>query len=347
MKALVYRGPRDIAYETMKDPELHDPRDAIIKVDKCAICGSDLHIYHGETFSEDTGYCVGHEAVGEVVEIGRGVHQLKVGDKVMISAAVGCGECRACLAGVVNRCEHNAAGCYGLSAKLQGCQAEAVRVPAADFNAQKIPDGVSLDQALMMTDALATAWFGARNADIQRGATVAVVGLGPIGLLAAEAAFIMGAARVFGIDLVEERRAAGRAIGLETPDPQDARAIIQEATNGRMCDSVIEAVGHSATIKASLGLTGRRGTVSVIGVNQDRSFDFPMAKAFAMGITFRIGTCSVPEEWPQLIPLIQSGRLKPEKYITHTLPLSDGARAYDIFDKRTDGAMKMVFDLTL
>ena len=344
MKALVYRGPRDIAYETMKDPELHDDRDAIIKVDKCAICGSDLHIYHGETFSGDTGYCVGHEAVGEVVEIGRGVRQLKVGDKVMISAAVGCGQCRSCLAGIVNRCENNAAGCYGLSSRLQGCQAEGVRVPAADFNAQKIPDGITADQALMMTDALATAWFGARNADIQRGATVAVVGLGPIGLLAAEAAFIMGAARVFGIDLVEGRRAMGRAFGMETPDPAIAREYITEATRGRMCDSVIEAVGHSATIRASLGLAGRRATVSVVGVNQDRSFDFPMSKAFGMGLTFRIGTCSVPQEWPELIPLVQSGRIRPERYISHTLPLSDGKHAYDIFDRRVDGAMKMVFD---
>jgi threonine dehydrogenase-like Zn-dependent dehydrogenase len=344
MKALVYRGPRDIAFETMKDPELHDDRDAIIKVDKCAICGSDLHIYHGQTFSKDNGYCVGHEAVGEVVEAGRGVRQLKTGDKVMISAAVGCGQCRACLAGIVNKCANNAASCYGLSSKLQGCQAEFVRVPAADFNAQIIPEGITTDQALMMTDALATAWFGARGADIQRGSTVAVVGLGPIGLLAAEAAFIMGAARVFGIDLVEDRRAAGRAIGLETPDPTYARETVQEATSGRMCDSVIEAVGHSATIRAALGLSGKRGTVSVVGVAQERAFDFPMSKAFGMGLTFRIGTCSVPQEWPELIPLVQSGRIKPERYITHTLGLSEGARAYDLLDRRADGTLKMVLD---
>ncbi|MGA1343492.1 MAG: alcohol dehydrogenase family protein [Hyphomonas sp.] len=344
MKALVYRGPRDIALETMKDPELHDERDAIIKVDKCAICGSDLHIYHGQTFSGDTGYCVGHEAVGEVVEAGRGVRQLKTGDKVMISAAVGCGQCRACLAGIVNKCANNAASCYGLSSKLQGCQAEFVRVPAADFNAQKLPEGITTDQALMMTDALATAWFGARGADIQRGATVAVIGLGPIGLLAAEAAFIMGAARVFGIDLVEDRRAAGRAIGLETPDPTHAREMIQDATSGRMCESVIEAVGHSATIRAALSLSGKRGTVSVVGVAQERTFDFPMSKAFGMGLTFRIGTCSVPQEWPELIPLVQSGRIKPERYITHTLGLSEGARAYDLLDRRADSVLKMVLD---
>lgn len=345
MKALVYRGPKDIAFETVPDPGLQEERDAIIKVDKCAICGSDLHIYHGETFSEDTGYCVGHEAVGEVVETGRSVHQLKVGDKVMISAAVGCGQCRYCLAGVVNKCVTNSGSCYGLSAALQGSQAEFVRVPAADFNAAKIPEGITMEQALLMTDAMATAWFGVRNADIARGATVAVVGLGPIGLMAAEGALAVGASRVFGIDLVEERRAMGRSIGLETPDPETAREYIKEATKGRMCDSVIEAVGHSATIRAALGFAGKRGTVSVIGVNQDRSMDFPMAKAFAMGLTFRIGTCSVPQEWPELIPLIQSGRLKPERYISHTLPLSDGAHAYDIFDRRIDGAMKMVFDV--
>ena len=345
MKALVYRGPKTIGYESVPDPTIEDDRDAIIKVNKCSICGSDLHIYHGETFSEDVGYCIGHEAVGEVVEVGRSVKQLKVGDKVMISAAVGCGQCRSCLAGNVVNCETNSGRCYGLSSALQGSQAEAVRVPAADFNAARIPEGISAEQALMLTDAMATAWFGVRNADIKPGATVAVVGLGPIGLMAAEGALAMGAARVFGIDLVESRRAMGRTIGLETPDPGEVREYIREVTHGRMCDSVIEAVGHSATIRAALGFAGRRGTVSVIGVNQDRSMDFPMAKAFAMGLTFRIGTCSVPQEWPDLVPLVQSGRLKPERYISHKFDLSEGAHAYDLFDRRADGAMKMVFEI--
>ena len=345
MKALTYHGAKDIRYESMDDPKLHDDRDVIVKVDKCAICGSDLHFYHGESFSEDVGYCIGHEAVGEVVEIGRGVRQHKVGDKVMISAAVGCGQCHSCLAGNVVNCQNNASGCYGLSAALQGCQAEAVRVPAADFNAWKIPDGVTQDQALMMTDSLATAWFGARNADIRSGSTVAVVGLGPIGLMAVESAFAMGAARVFGIDLVEHRRDMGRALGAEVMGPQESVEFIREATRGFKCDSVVEAVGHGATIELALRLVKRRGTVSVIGVNQDRRLEFPMAKAFADGLTFRIGTCSVPEEWPSLVPLIQQGRLKPEKFITHRFGLADGMEAYDLFDKRKDGAMKVIFDM--
>lgn len=342
MKAMRYYGARDIRYESMDDPTLASPRDAIIKVDACAICGSDLHIYHGHGFSEDIGFCVGHEAVGEVVEVGRAVSRLKVGDRVMLSAAVGCGACASCLAGNMARCANNGGNCYGLSAGLQGSQAEAVRVPAADANATIIPDGLSIDQALMLTDNLPTAWFGARNADIRPGSTVAVVGLGPIGLMAVESAFVMGAERVFAIDLVPERRQLATQLGAIALDPADAIELLREATHGRMADCVVEAVGHDATIGLSLMLAGRRGTVSVIGVAQSRKFSFPMSRAFGNGLTFRIGTCSVPEEWPALFPLLLSGRLKPERYITHRLPLAQGAEAYAIFDARENGAMKMV-----
>src|SRR5580658_8170380 len=160
MKALLYQGPRNIVCESFDDPKLADERDAIVKMTRCGICGSDLHIYHGRGFSPDLGFCVGHEAVGEVVEVGRAVRRLSVGDQVMISAAVGCGACAPCLAGDVNRCLNGAMACYGLSSRLQGCQAVAIRVPAGDFNAAPIPDGISADQALMLTDNLPTAWFG-------------------------------------------------------------------------------------------------------------------------------------------------------------------------------------------
>lgn len=345
MKALAYFGTRDIRFTELIDPQIEDDRDAIIQVKACAICGSDLHIYHGHGFSEDIGFCVGHEAVGEVVEAGRGVRQLKVGQRVMVSAAVGCGQCPACLAGVVNRCVTGAGNCYGLSAQLQGSQAEYLRVPTADFNARAIPEGLSDEQALMLTDAQATAWFGARNADIQPGSTVAVVGLGPIGLMGVEAAFVMGAARVFAIDRVPERRALATSLGatvLDADEPKALAAQLAEATQGRRADCVLEAVGHEATISLAMRLAGRRATVSVIGVAQDKRVNFPMWRAFNMGLTFRIGTCSVPEEWPALVPLVQSGRLRPERFISHRLSLREGARAYELFDKREDGALKMV-----
>ncbi|MBK8629982.1 MAG: alcohol dehydrogenase catalytic domain-containing protein [Sphingomonadales bacterium] len=342
MKALRYYGARDIRHEDMDDPKLESERDAIIQMTGCSICGSDLHIYHGHGFSEDIGFCVGHEAVGEVVEVGRAVTRLKAGDKVMMPAAVGCGACRSCLAGVVNSCEFNAGSCYGLSAKLQGVQSQAFRVPAADTNAILIPEGISEDQALMMTDALATAWFGARNADIKPGSSVAVIGLGPIGLMAVDSAFVMGAHVVYAIDPIAERRALAAQSGAIALSPEEALERVREDTHGKKLDCVVEAVGHDATVDLALRLIARRGTVSVIGVQQSRRYAFPLERAFAAGLTFRIGTCSVPEEWPALIPLVQSGRLKPERYISHHLPLSEGAEAYALFDSREAGALKMV-----
>jgi 2-desacetyl-2-hydroxyethyl bacteriochlorophyllide A dehydrogenase len=318
------------------------PDDAIIAVSACALCGSDLHIYHGHGFSGDTGFCVGHEAVGEVVEIGRGVRGLRTGDRVMLSAAVGCGVCASCLAGDVVRCATGAGACYGLSNALQGCQAEFVRVPAAHANARRIPEGVSEEQALMLTDSLATAWYGARMADIPPGADVAILGLGAIGQMTVEIAYLTGAARVFAIDPVAERRAIAVSSGAIAIAPEEAEGVIREATRGQMCAAVIEAVGHGTTIRAALRLCGRRATLSVIGVAQDQRFDLPIRKAFASGLTFRIGTCSPPEEWPALIPLVRSGRLRPERYITHRFPLSRGEEAYRLFDSRSDGVMKAV-----
>ena len=217
-----------------------------------------------------------------------------------------------------------------------------MRVPAADMNAVKVPDGISMDQALMMTDALATAWYGARRAEIKPGSSVAVIGLGPIGLMAVEAAFVMGAGVVYAIDPIAERRALAVEAGAVALHPQDALEMIREATQGKKVECVIEVVGSDATVDLALRLVARRGTVSVIGVQQSKRYAFPLERAFAAGLTFRAGTCSVPEELPVLFPLVQSGRLKPEKYISHRMPLSEGAEAYRLFEAREAGALKMV-----
>ena len=342
MKALVYHGAKDIRYEDMKDPQILSDDDLIVKTKKCAICGSDLHIYNGHGFSKDSSYCVGHEAVGEVVEVGRRVRRFKVGDLVMVSAGVGCGSCRHCLAGDPALCETAFGQCYGLSSELQGSQAEAVRVPFGDFNVARIPEGLTLDQALMLTDNLPTAYYGCQNAEIGPGKTVAVIGLGPIGLMAVECALVMGASKVFALDLVPERRIFARQLGAIDLNPNAAFDTIEEETRGHMVNCAVEVVGADATIDAAINLVGKGGNVSVVGAGNSSRFPFPMRRAFFKSITFRIASCSVQRHWPDLIPLVQEGRLKPERFITHEYPLSQGPEAYYQFNSRLNGALKMV-----
>lgn len=345
MKALCYHGARDIRCEEIGDPTPMGPGGAIVRMQACGICGSDLHIYHGQGFVPDTGYCVGHEAVGEVVEVGRGVSNFKAGDQVMISASValgGCNECANCRAGLTAICLRPAVSCYGISPRLQGCQAEGIAVPMADANLSRIPEGITADQALLMTDNLPTAYMGVKNADVKPGSTVAVVGLGPIGLMAVQIAFVLGAERVFAIDLVPERRARAAELGAVALDSKDAFQVIKDATDGALCQSVIEAVGIDATIDLALALAGRGATVSVFGANQNQAFKYPLWSAFNKQLTFRVAGCIVQDQWAELIPLVRSGRLKPELYITHRMPLTEGAEAYRLFDAREDGALKMV-----
>ncbi|MDO1496543.1 alcohol dehydrogenase catalytic domain-containing protein [Pseudomonas putida] len=344
MKALCYRGPRTVHYETVADARLEDDGDIVLRMEVCGICGSDLHVYHGQPFpgTETPCFSVGHEAVGEVMEVGKAVRRFRAGDRVMLSASVGCGACRNCLIGNVLACTNAPMRIYGIGRGLPGCQAEAIRVPAADVNASLIPEGISVEQAIMLTDNLPTAWFGCLNADIQPGDTVAVVGLGPIGLMAVESAFVLGASRVFAIDLVAERRKLATQLGAIALEPASALNEIREATGGRMAHCAVEAVGLDATIQLAISLVARQGTVSMVGAGTATSRDFPIRELLIRNLTFRAGVCSVQEHWEKLIHFIQQGRLHPERFVTHTLPLNQGADAYRMFDARTDGVLKML-----
>lgn len=345
MKALCYRGERDIRFEDMPAPTPRDTSGAVVKMKACGICGSDLHIYHGQGFSKDDGYCVGHEAVGEIVEVGSGVKSFKSGDQVMLAASVrsgGCGVCPACVGGEPFRCTKQVWGCYGLSHALEGCQAEAIAVPSADYNLSRIPDGISADQALLLTDNLPTAYMGCKNADIGPGKTVAVVGLGPIGLMAVESAFVLGASRVFALDFVKERRALAAELGATPIEPGNAVEEIRELTGGAMVDCAVEAVGGDKTLEMAINLAGRGATISSFGVNQNQAFKYPVWTAFNRSLTFRVAGCLVQSHWPELIPLVRSKRLKPERFISHRMALKDGAEAYRMFDGKIDGTLKVV-----
>ena len=342
MKALTYEGPHSIAYSNMPDAIPMGRAGAVVQVSLCGICGSDLHIYGGHGFTPELGYCVGHEAVGIVAEVGDGVDQFKIGDRVMVPASVGCGTCPPCRLGIVILCERGAAGCYGLGPRLQGSQAEAVAVPFADSNLVKLPESIGDEAAVVLSDNLPTAWFGARRARIAPGDTVAVVGLGPVGLMSVASAFAMGASRVFAVDLVADRRARAEAMGAEPVDADSARAMVRELTKGRNCDVVLEAVGADATIQLSIDLAGIGGRVSVVGVNQTRAFPFDMQKVQVFSLEFTIGLCSVQYELPTLLRLVSAGKINPEVVVSHRMKLQDGAQAYAMFAKRGDGVSKVV-----
>lgn len=341
MKGLHFHGARDIRYEDMPDAEVRNSRGLVVRMKVCGICGSDLHLYEGHTNIKERGFCIGHEAVGEVVAVGSGVRRFKEGDDVILAASVGCGECTACIRGDIVRCTSGKAWVYGLSHALPGCQAEQIWVPEADINLKALPEGLTPEQGVLLTDNLPTAWFGAINADVKPGDDVAVVGLGPVGLMAVECAFALGAGRVFALDLIPERRAMAESLGAIAFDPADeGEQKIIDATGGRGVRSAIEAVGVDATAKAAIKIVGVEGVVSAIGVNLNQQFEFPMLTGFAKNLTFRIGGCPVQRYWDVLVDLIQKGRLKPERFITNTMSLSQGAEAYRSFDARQDGVIK-------
>ncbi|MGH0036425.1 MAG: alcohol dehydrogenase catalytic domain-containing protein [Myxococcota bacterium] len=346
MRALVFHGPEDIRCETVPDPTPPDERGAVVRIERTAICGSDLHIYHGH-LSPEAGYSVGHEAIGEVVEVGSAVSRFRTGDRVLVSGVVGCGDCGPCRLGHVTACERGGAAVFGTNQGLHGAQAEALAVPSADANLYAIPDGVEDEQAVLLTDILPTGYLGAEGAEIEPGHDVAVIGCGPVGLMSILAASLFGPARIFALDSVPERLAAAEGLGAIPCDVSgDATGAIMEATGGLGPHCVIEAVGADPSIQSALALVRRGGVVSVVGVNTNLAFPFPMALAMMKGITFRIGICPVPLYWTHLVPLVAQGRLRPEFVFSHRMGLSEGTAAYDLFAGRRDGVLKVLLDPT-
>lgn len=345
---MVFHGPRDIRYETYDDPTLTVANGVIVRVQACSICGSDLHIYHGDLIgSADYArkvdpFCVGHEFIGEVVEAGSDVHTVDVGDRVFVSAGAPCGHCDACVARV-GRCA--LAMPFGLSTALQGGQAEYVEVPRADVTVQKIPDTITDDQALLLTDALATAQFGITRCDIEPGDTVAIVGLGPIGLLGVELAFIHGASQVFAIDPVEGRRLHAERLGATPLESGEHLPLaIREATKGHMAAKVFEASGAPAAIASVPKIVSTGGTASFIGLPQGGA-SLDMMQILFKNLTVRAGVAPVPQLWPSLLPLLETGRLKADDLYSHRMQLSEGAAGYALFDSRADDVLKIHFSV--
>ena len=330
--------------EQVPDPELPGPGGIIITVERTAICGSDLHLFHDAPTG--TGIQLGHEAIGTVHEAGPAVRTHSVGDRVLVSGVIGCGLCGPCLAGLPNVCLAGKSAAFGTVPDLPGGQAEAMAVPFADTFALRIPEGVGDEEAVLLTDILPTGYLGAARADIRPGSTVVVVGLGPVGIMALQCARLFGPARILAIDMVPERLARAERMGAE---PIDARVApgsqqVLAATGGRGAESVIEAIGADATVVDAISCAATGGTVSVVGVNLTMDLAFPMGLVFLKSLTLRTIFAPVPSTWSALVPLVQAGRFSLADTFTHHMGLSQAAEAYQLFDSRRDGVLKVLLD---
>jgi threonine dehydrogenase-like Zn-dependent dehydrogenase len=386
MKALCWHGKSDIRYDSVPDPEIEHPRDAIIKVTACAICGSDLHLFNGVIPSMEKGDVVGHETMGEVVEVGSGIDKLKVGDRVVVPFTIACGECYFCQRGFYSGCErsnpnaaqasklwgHSPAGLFGYSHLLGGYpggQAEYLRVPYADVGPIKVPDGLSDEQVLFLSDIFPTGYMAAEFCDLKGGETVAIWGCGPVGQFAIRSAFLLGAERVIAIDTVPERLALAKEAGAETIDfmVSDVYERIQDMTEGRGADACIDAVGTEPETRASLDSIYDRvkvaaylgtdrphvlrqaihccrnfGTVSVVGVYGGFLDKIPFGSAINRGLTFRMAQTPVQHYLPRLLSLIEEDKIDPSFVITHRAGLEEGPDLYKKFRDKEDGCIKVV-----
>jgi alcohol dehydrogenase len=344
MRATVLEGPRQVSLQNVPDPELPGPEGIVVAIERTAICGSDLHLYHDAPTG--TGIRLGHEAIGTVTEVGPHVRTHRPGDRVLVSGVVGCGVCGPCLAGQPNVCRAGQAAAFGTMPTLPGGQAEAMAVPFADLFALPIPEGMTDEAAVLLTDILPTGYLGALRASITPGSTVVVVGLGPVGFMALQCAALFSPARMFAIDMVPERLARAEQLGAQPIDARTAPGSVQvmEATGGRGAESVIEAVGADATIVDAVSCAATGGTVSVVGVNLSLDMAFPMALVFLKSLTLRAVFAPIPGTWSALVPLVMSGRFALAETFTHHMGLSEVPAAYELFDSRSDGVLKVLLD---
>ena len=338
MRALVYRGHKQIAVEEIPDAQVPGPEGALVRTTHFAICGSDLHGYRRPTDEERIGQAMGHESIGEVVEVGSEVEHFRPGDRVLVSAIVGCGKCPPCRRLLSGRCEARPG--------RDGAQAEAIGVHAADSSMLKIPEGVSEEQAVLLTDILPTGYKGSSGAEIKPGDTVAVVGAGPVGQMALETAFLFGPSKVFAIDQVAHRLEEAERLGAIAVDGSQVDPVeaVLDQTEGRGADKVVEAAGPPATIRIAFDVLRQGGVLSQVGASTEPTLPMDIMQLFGKDLTYKIGLVSPQLAWPALVPLIQEGKLHPERVFTHRVPMSEGPGAYEIFDARADGVIKVLVD---
>jgi threonine dehydrogenase-like Zn-dependent dehydrogenase len=386
MRAVCWNGVHDVSVEDVPDPAILNPRDAIVRVTSTAICGSDLHLYDGYIPTMMKGDILGHEFMGEVVEVGSEVNNLQVGDRVVVPFPISCGNCFFCQNEMYSLCDNSnpkaymaeklygyaPAGIYGYSHLMGGYaggQAEYARVPFADVGPLKVPDELSDEQVLFLTDIFPTGYQAAEFCDIQPGHTIAVFGAGPVGQFAIRSALMLGAERVIAIDRFEDRlQMAGRVPGVDTLNYEETDVVegLKEMTGGRGPDACIDAVGMEAhgsgvvgmydkakqavrlqtdrptALREAIQACRKGGTVSIPGVYGGFIDKVPMGAAFNKGLTLRMGQTHVHRYLKPLLQKISDHEIDPAFVITHRMPMEDAPKAYDIFKKKEDHCIKVV-----
>ncbi|CAA9269031.1 MAG: Threonine dehydrogenase and related Zn-dependent dehydrogenases [uncultured Blastococcus sp.] len=374
MRAMVYRGPYKVRVEEKPVPVIEHPNDAVVRVTLAAICGSDLHLYHGMMPDTRIGHTFGHEFIGVVEQVGSSVQNLRIGDRVMVPFNIFCGSCWFCARGLYSNC-HNVnpnatavGGIYGYShttGGYDGGQSEYVRVPFADVGPAKIPDWMSDEDAVLLTDAAATGYFGAQLGEIAEGDTVVVLGAGPVGLVAAQSSWLMGAGRVIVVDHLPERLEKARTMAyaetLDYDEHDDVVVEMKKQTDYLGADVVIEAVGAEADGNFLQQLTGPKlklqggsatalnwaidgarkgGTVSVVGAYGPIPNAVKFGDAMNKGLTLRMNQTPVKRQWPRMFEHVRNGHLTPRDMVTHRFPLEEIAEAYHVFSSKLDGCIK-------
>jgi alcohol dehydrogenase len=334
VKAVVLRAPGDVGVDEVADPQVQQPGDAIVRVRATAICGADLFPFHGMTPGFEPGTILGHEFAGEVVEIGPGVTSLRPGMRVVNASMISDGTCPSCLAGRVTQCEGRSLfGYSGVYPRLDGGQAELVRVPQADRAMRPLPDEVSDEAATFLADILPTGYGAVVRGGVKEGDTVVVVGCGPVGLMAVLCAADL-AGRLIAVDGVAQRRELAVGLGAEAVEPGRAADVVAEATGGLGADVVIEAAGSPGGLDAALRLVRGRGTVSVVGAHFEPDYPLDNALMFERELTLRFSIGDPTADAGLLLERVAKGELDPSAVVTHRLPLSDAAEAYRLFDSR-------------
>lgn len=384
MRALTYHGAKDVRVDNVPDPTLQAKDDIILKVTATAICGSDLHLYRGKIPATQEGDIFGHEFMGIVEDVGSEVTAVKKGDRVVIPFVIACGQCFFCQNDLMAACETTnedpgaamnkkiippPAALFGFShlyGGVPGGQAEYVRVPKANFGPFKVPGSLPDEKVLFLSDILPTAWQAVLNANVTKGSTLAIYGAGPVGLLSAACAKMLGASQIFIVDHNDYRLQYAQdtygAIPVNFDKVDAAEAIIEQTAGHRGVDAVIDAVGFEAkgsmveTVLTTLKLEGssgaalrqcmaavrRGGIVSIPGVYAGPIHGFLMGDAFDKGLTFKMGQTHVHKYLPELLNHIENGDLSPEAIITHRMKLADAAKGYEIFEKREEECRKVI-----